>query len=217
VTEIQSSVAQQAVTRNLVRNDILNCRQCDRRDIDECPVPFRGPAPARLMIVGDLPSELEEERGKAFTGGASSWLRLAMGRAGLDIDLCFLTNALACHSEDPLTPLQIRTCGRHMGRQVAVADPQLVLTMGKNAMDVVGVTKTTLTGFHGHCYVPPFGPFKGRNVVSTFAPAAGLRKGAENVQAIIEADLAVVANWLRGIPGPRANVGKGGKLIRSTH
>lgn len=215
MAEILSEVAQLAVARNTIRNAILNCRQCDRHDIDECPVSFHGPAPARLMIIGDAPTEVDEERGRTFTGAGASWLRMALGRVGIDIDLCFLTNAVACHGEGPPTPSQLRACGRHMGDQVRLSRPELVLTLGVNAFAATGVMKTSLASFHGHVFAPPLGPFKDTSVLATFHPSAGLRTGAEKVQSMIESDLREAARVMAGAaPLLRASFGRGGKLVR---
>jgi DNA polymerase len=57
-------------------------------------VPGEGPAPARLMMVGEQPGNDEDLKGHPFVGPAGRMLDRAIADAGLDRSSIFVTNAV---------------------------------------------------------------------------------------------------------------------------
>jgi len=55
-------------------------------------VPGYGPLPARFMLVGEAPGEVEEEKGRPFVGPAGHLLDACLVSAGLDRGASFVTN-----------------------------------------------------------------------------------------------------------------------------
>jgi DNA polymerase I-like protein with 3'-5' exonuclease and polymerase domains/uracil-DNA glycosylase len=53
-----------------------------------------GPAPAKIMIVGEFPGESEITKGEVFVGFAGQELSKMLGEAGLSRSACFLTNVV---------------------------------------------------------------------------------------------------------------------------
>ncbi|WP_349605643.1 MULTISPECIES: uracil-DNA glycosylase family protein [Cupriavidus] len=62
-------------------------------------MPGEGAAHARIMLVGEQPGAQEDLQGSPFVGPAGHLLDEALGKAGLDRDKLFMTNAVKCLRE----------------------------------------------------------------------------------------------------------------------
>src|SRR5687768_10110056 len=77
------------------------CTRCPLyRDATQA-VPGEGPAPARLMMVGEQPGNDEDLKGHPFVGPAGRMLDRAIADAGLDRKAIFVTNAVKHFKFEP--------------------------------------------------------------------------------------------------------------------
>jgi DNA polymerase len=77
-----------------LREAVGGCHGCDLyRDATQA-VFGKGPATARLMLVGETPGDHEDLEGEPFVGPAGGVLRKALAAAGIEVDDAYLTNAV---------------------------------------------------------------------------------------------------------------------------
>jgi uracil-DNA glycosylase len=70
------------------------CRGCELYQ-DATQVVFsRGPADAPMMLVGEQPGDVEDQRGEPFVGPAGKLLDRTLAEAGIEADRTYLTNAV---------------------------------------------------------------------------------------------------------------------------
>jgi uracil-DNA glycosylase family protein len=70
------------------------CRGCELYQDATQTVFGRGPAGAAMMLVGEQPGDVEDQRGEPFVGPAGKLLRRALAEAGIEPDGAYLTNAV---------------------------------------------------------------------------------------------------------------------------
>jgi len=70
------------------------CTGCHLHEQATQTVFSRGGATARVVMVGEQPGDVEDQRGEPFVGPAGVLLRRAVGEAGLDPDDLYITNAV---------------------------------------------------------------------------------------------------------------------------
>jgi DNA polymerase len=70
------------------------CRGCELYADSTQTVFGRGPAAAELMLVGEQPGDVEDQRGEPFVGPAGKLLDKALAEAGVDPGRTYLTNAV---------------------------------------------------------------------------------------------------------------------------
>src|ERR1700710_2150819 len=71
-----------------------SCQGCDLAENGSRPVFGECPGPARLVIIGEQPGDVEERRGRPFVGPAGKLLDRALADAGIDREQVYVTNAV---------------------------------------------------------------------------------------------------------------------------
>jgi uracil-DNA glycosylase len=77
-----------------LRRAARGCQGCHLHADATQTVFGRGSAKARIVMVGEQPGDVEDQRGEPFVGPAGVLLRRAVGDAGLDPDDLYITNAV---------------------------------------------------------------------------------------------------------------------------
>ena len=77
-----------------VRQEAVGCTRCDLFRCGTQTVFGEGPLDARIMFVGEQPGDQEDLAGKPFVGPAGQLFDRALGEAGIDRSLTYVTNAV---------------------------------------------------------------------------------------------------------------------------
>lgn len=129
------------------RRGILECTGCALYKSCKAPVPWAGPAPNRLLVVGEAPGAVEDGVGIPFVGPAGKLLRDALRYLGFDPDNhprvdphpfpVTFANTVCCRpSFHPPTPRleHINACAPHLARTLRIVAPSHVLVVGGTAL-----------------------------------------------------------------------------------
>ena len=152
------------------------------------------PANARVMLVGEAPGAQEDEVGRPFVGKAGQLLGELLGEAGLDRSTLAVANVLKCRPPGNRAPSrpEAKRCTGWLDRQVELADPELVVTLGGTALAWALGTGQRLRDVRGK----PL-EWRGRLLLVTYHPSAAIRFGpAGEPMAALRADLRVAAEVL---------------------
>jgi uracil-DNA glycosylase len=90
---------------------------------------------ARVMIVGEAPGRDEDEIGRPFVGRAGRLLDKMLGAIGLDRTQVYIANVVPWRPPGNRTPTpqEIEICLPFIRRQIALANPDILVTMGAPA------------------------------------------------------------------------------------
>ena len=161
---------------------------------------------AKWMVVGDPPDEDEDAAGHAFAGDAGVLLdnmlkAVGAARASADQppapgqDGALLANVTACRPPNGRNPqpAELAQCAAYLQRQIALAQPQVILAMGRFATQL-------LLAEHPDALAQPPGKqrgtvyrYRGIPVVVTYTPKALLRNSPDKGKAWADLCLAVDA------------------------
>lgn len=146
---------------------ICVCTACPLHSGRTHAVPGEGPIGALLAFVGEAPGAEEDAQGRPFVGRSGQLLRDAIRGAGLQESEVFIGNVLKCRppgNRDPLEP-EISACRSYILAQLALIQPQLVVTVGRFSMDLLirpGLKITAVRGQHmrrnGQLIMPIYHP-----------------------------------------------------------
>jgi uracil-DNA glycosylase len=116
-----------------------------------------GPCPAKIMIVGEFPAEIEVSRGQVFIGNAGKELSNLLAEAGIIRSECFLTYALQARPPEgdigayialkkkDITPFHKTYRGKSvlptvwesldiLKRQIELCQPNIIIALGNIAL-----------------------------------------------------------------------------------
>jgi uracil-DNA glycosylase len=185
------------------------CRGCDLWEHATQVVFGRGPADARLVLVGEQPGDVEDTQGKPFVGPAGRLLVEALDTAGVDRTSVYVTNAVK-HFKFTVrgkrrihaTPdaYQVGACRPWLSAELAALTPELVVLLGATAAKAVFGPSFRVTRSRGALMPWPEDAVEGREppqALATIHPSAVLRADdrAVAMEGLV-ADLHVVAQAL---------------------
>jgi DNA polymerase len=96
---------------------------------------------ARLMLIGEAPGKEEDAQGTPFVGRSGQLLDRMLAAIGLDRTAVYIANVVPWRppgNRTP-TPAEVQMCLPFIRRQIALAEPEMVLFLG-------GAAATALTG-----------------------------------------------------------------------
>jgi DNA polymerase len=127
-----------------LREAALGCRGCPLHENATQTVFSKGPASARLVLVGEQPGDIEDRRGEPFVGPAGKLLDRALEAAGIEPGDTYTTNAVK-HFKFRMsdngkrrihaTPdaHDVGACRPWLVAEFAVLTPDLVVALGATA------------------------------------------------------------------------------------
>ena len=132
---------------------------------------------ADLMFVGEGPGEQEDLQGEPFVGRAGQLLTQLIEGIGLTRADVYIANVVKCRppgNRDP-QPDEIEQCSPWLDRQLALIDPQVIVTLGNFATKLLLDTKEGITKLRGQEF--PFTAGTAAVLIPTLHPSAVLRNG----------------------------------------
>ena len=90
----------------LLEDQISACRLCQLGENRNRAVPGSGPAPARMMLVGEAPGREEDQSGQPFVGRGGRLLDVALQQAGLNRSEIFITSVIKCRPPNNRKPMK---------------------------------------------------------------------------------------------------------------
>lgn len=185
----------------VLRDTVATCRACSLCDSRKQTVFGVGHPQARWMLVGEAPGEQEDRQGEPFVGRAGQLLDRML--AAIDLTRSddaperqvFIANVLKCRppaNRNPL-PQEVAQCEPYLLRQMALVQPDLIVAMGRFAVQSLLKTSEPIGKLRGRVH-----EVAGIPVVVTYHPAYLLRNPAD--KALVWDDLCLA----RELQGRRA-------------
>jgi DNA polymerase len=185
------TVAAPPATLDLLDARIRACTVCPLHVTRTQAVPGTGPATARIMAVGEAPGEKEDRSGVPFVGAAGNLLTKLLTDVGLDRSDLYITNTVKCRppgNRDP-EPAEVGACSHFLDEQVALIRPDVILLLGRHALNRLLPGSPGISRSHGERIV-----VRDRAYVPLYHPAAALYNGS--MLPALEADMRRVRGYL---------------------
>lgn len=146
-----------------------NCTLCPLHEgASTVCMPGRSARPtARVMIVGDMPGQVEDREGKPFVGAVGGMLKKLLGLAGVKAKDVRLTTAVRCKPPEgyKVKVSEMNACAPYLHTEIEETQPELVVLLGnaalKGALKKTGITKLRgqVIEKDGIKYLPTYHPF----------------------------------------------------------
>lgn len=158
-----------------IRSELGDCQRCELGRSRNCLVYGVGNPAARLVLVGEAPGREEDERGEPFVGEAGRLLDRILLAMGMTRDDVYICNVLKCRppgNRDPL-PEEVATCEPFLRRQLAAIGPDLIVALGRVAVQSLLNSSTPIGRLRGNWQT-----YQGIPLMPTYHPAYLLRNPA---------------------------------------
>lgn len=128
---------------------------------------------AQLMFVGEAPGAEEDKQGRPFVGRSGQLLEKMINAMGLSREDVYIANVLKSRPPDNRTPTpqEASQCGPYLREQLRIIEPEVIVTLGRPAAQLLLETNEAMGRMRGHWY-----EYEGTPVMPTFHPAYLLRQ-----------------------------------------
>lgn len=155
-----------------IHAEIGDCTRCPLHLERTHVVHTEGNRKARLMFVGEAPGADEDAQARPFVGRAGQLLTKIIEAIGMKREEVLIGNVNRCRPPGNRAPMpdEAATCKPFLEREIAVAQPEVIVVLGNTAMKNLLDTREGITRARGR-----FQDYKGIKVMPTFHPAYLLR------------------------------------------
>jgi len=145
-----------------VRDDVVQCIQCDLHKTRTNVVVGSGNHNADIMFVGEAPGEEEDKQAVPFVGAAGKVLDKMLASIGLKRDDVYICNTVKCRPPQNVDPTdeQKSECSSYLTRQIEAVQPKVIACLGNHAtksiMELFGCVDkiAPISKIHGQVFMP---------------------------------------------------------------
>lgn len=177
----------------IVKEKIKGCTRCHLYKKCLSPIPFEGPVNAPLLIIGEAPGAVENQRGRPFVGPAGKLLRSALRETGFDTKKIMFANTISCFPYPGRTPTkeEIEICKINLRMQYKLSKARYVLLLGNIALQSFK-KNATITATRGKPWKSKSGK---RILMAAFHPSYVLRDSRQEPK--FRGDLSRLLNMMK--------------------
>jgi uracil-DNA glycosylase family 4 len=117
------------LARLAIKQQILNCTNCSLHQTATKPVPFSGPSPSEIAVIGEAPGRYEDVLNRPFVGPSGQLARKWLADAGIGVEVAWL-NTVCCYPDRTPTSREVGSCRPNLQGQLAVIRPDFCLVFG---------------------------------------------------------------------------------------
>jgi len=203
-------------TMDSLRAAVTTCHGCPLYRAATQAVFGEGSSYARVVLVGEVPGDIEDRMGHPFVGPAGRLLDEALDAAAIARGDVYVTNAVKHFKftrrgkrrihEKP-TRYEVRACRPWLDAELGLVHPEILVALGATAAQALFGPHFRVTQMRGVEFESPFA----RHTFATMHPSAVLRAPDHDLRVRAReelfADIALVGERLRAIEGVREHAG----------
>jgi DNA polymerase len=172
LTPTPQTLVQSTETFEQIHAEVGDCTRCPLHLERTHVVHTEGNRKARLMFVGEAPGADEDAQARPFVGRAGQLLTKIIEAIGMKREEVLIGNVNRCRPPGNRAPMpdEAATCKPFLEREIAVAQPEVIVVLGNTALKNLLDSREGITRARGR-----FHDYKGIKVMPTFHPAYLLR------------------------------------------
>jgi len=159
-------------TLETIEAEALRCVACQLHEGRNKVVFGVGDPGARLMFIGEGPGRDEDLQGEPFVGRAGKLLTKIIEAMGYERRDVYIANVVKCRPPQNRNPQadEMSTCEHFLLRQIEVIQPQIIVLLGRVAMQAILGSTAPMSRLRGQ-----FQKWRSIPVMCTYHPAYLLR------------------------------------------
>jgi uracil-DNA glycosylase family 4 len=152
--EPETSLDIESLDWQALRSIVAECQNCELAKTRSQTIFGAGKQTASLMILGDAPSEEDEQQGEPFSGEAGKLLTAMLKAMGYQRSDVYILNTVKCKTAKNNEPSidEAMSCEPYLIRQINLLQPELILALGNFTAQWLLKTKSTLGRLRGQLH-----------------------------------------------------------------
>jgi len=152
--EPETSLNVESLDWQALRSVVAGCQNCELAKTRSQTVFGVGKQTASLIILGDAPSEEDEQQGEPFSGEPGKLLTAMLKAMGYKRSDVYILNTIKCKKVKNKEPSvdEAMSCEPYLIRQINLLQPELILALGNFAAQRLLKTKSTLSRLRGQLH-----------------------------------------------------------------
>lgn len=133
---------------------IAECQLCELSKTRSQTLVGSGSQNAELMIIGNAPTNADEQQGNIFSGEAGNLLTAMLKAMGYQRNDVYISNIVKCKTVENQEPSeeQALSCKAYLLRQISLIKPKLILALGNSAAQQLLKSKSTMNRLRGQLH-----------------------------------------------------------------
>ncbi len=155
-----------------LQQQVETCKQCSLSKTRTHTVFGEGGTDADWMLVGEAPSQNEDQEGRPFLGQSGYLLTEMLRSMALQREAVYITNVVKCsppNNNDPKVE-ELKQCDSYLQQQIALVKPTIILAVGRVAAQALLGSKQSLAELREQPH-----SINGIPVIAVYHPAYLLR------------------------------------------
>tara|TARA_Y100000310_G_scaffold328868_1_gene397700 strand:+ start:83 stop:649 length:567 start_codon:yes stop_codon:yes gene_type:complete len=141
---------------DLLKKKFVNCCLCDELACSRSRVVFGSvyKEGCKIMIIGEAPGKVEDERGVPFVGKSGEILNMFLSEIGLRRKDVFITNTVLCRPPKNRNPKsdELKNCRERLDEVIKIVKPEVIVTLGNFSTQYMLETKEGINKLRGKVY-----------------------------------------------------------------
>ena len=167
------------------------CTKCPLHKTRKNALTGDGRINSKILLIGEAPGQLEDEKKKAFIGRAGQVLDTLLKEINLTRNNIYITNIVKCRppqNRNP-SPFEITQCLPYLKNQLKIIKPKIIITLGniagKEIFEIVKIPFSKISKMHGRQFEikTSYGQVL---LIASYHPAAALHN--PNILSTVKAD-----------------------------
>tara|TARA_B100001057_G_scaffold489754_1_gene576594 strand:+ start:9479 stop:10060 length:582 start_codon:yes stop_codon:yes gene_type:complete len=121
-----------------LKTECLSCTSCSLSETRQNVVFGRGNPFAKILILGEGPGQIEDDRGLAFVGRSGKLLDELFLSVGINVEKdCYISNIVKCRPPSNRKPRisEVENCSNWLQNQVSLINPKIIILAGSTAVN----------------------------------------------------------------------------------
>ena len=137
-----------------LQKHVAECQLCELSKTRSKTIFGSGNQNASLMIVGNAPTEEDEQKGEIFSGEAGQLLTAMLKAMGYGRSDVYISDILKCKTVENKEPSdeQAESCAAYLLREISLIKPKLILALGNSAAQQLLKSKSTMSRLRGQLH-----------------------------------------------------------------
>lgn len=133
---------------------VAECQLCELSKTRSQTLLGSGSQNSELMIIGNAPTNADEQQGNIFSGEAGKLLTAMLKAMGYQRNDVYISNIVKCKTVENQEPSeeQALSCEAYLLRQISLIKPKLILALGNSAAQQLLKSKSTMNRLRGQLH-----------------------------------------------------------------